>query len=280
MKILRAAGCLAVQSLPERPRQYSRIMDSDLDRARELLKAADVMEDDLLLVTEAGSTMHGVGVGAQDDLDLVAVRIEPFAELISGQPRRQSMMVRTQPDGARSGPGDIDINCYTLRRYADLVAAGNPTLLNTLFLPKYFLLREEFPLAELRSHVDLRRAGAAYQGYMSQQLSNWRGPKPTGRKDLIERFGFDTKYAYHAIRLGLQGVEFLTTGAITLPIPEPHRERLLALRTGEISEPDAMEWADRVQADLDDAASGVEAPAAESPRAVVVDVYRRWYGVS
>jgi hypothetical protein len=34
----------------------------------------------------------------------------------------------------------------------------------------------------------------------------------------------------HALRLGLQGTEFLTTGRITLPVPEPHRTYLRPIR--------------------------------------------------
>ena len=45
--------------------------------------------------------------------------------------------------------------------------------------------------------------------------------------------GYDTKYAMHALRLGLQGIELLTTGRITLPAPPPHRDTLRAVRRGE-----------------------------------------------
>jgi uncharacterized protein len=37
----------------------------------------------------------------------------------------------------------------------------------------------------------------------------------------------------HALRLGMQGVELLTTGRITLPVPEPDREYLRSVRRGE-----------------------------------------------
>lgn len=160
---------------------------------------------DVILLAMAGSTMHGVGVGAQDDLDLVVVRVEPFEELVTGASRHQSVMVRTQPEGVRSGPGDIDLQCYSFRRFAQLVTAGNPTLLNTLFVPQYFHIHEAFPLTELRDRVDQHRAGRAYLGYMHQQISKWRDRPGSGREELIDQFGFDTKYAYHAIRLGPPG---------------------------------------------------------------------------
>ena len=37
----------------------------------------------------------------------------------------------------------------------------------------------------------------------------------------------------HALRLGLQGVELLTTGRITLPVPEPDRAYLRSVRLGQ-----------------------------------------------
>jgi hypothetical protein len=57
----------------------------------------------------------------------------------------------------------------------------------------------------------------------------------TNRPELVATHGYDTKYAMHALRLGLQGVELLTTGRITLPVPEPDRAYLRSVRRGERS---------------------------------------------
>jgi hypothetical protein len=46
----------------------------------------------------------------------------------------------------------------------------------------------------------------------------------TNRPELVAVHGYDTKYAMHALRLGLQGVELLSSGKITFPVPEPDRE--------------------------------------------------------
>jgi uncharacterized protein len=48
----------------------------------------------------------------------------------------------------------------------------------------------------------------------------------------------------HSLRIAVQGIELLSTGRITLPVPEPHRSRLMAVRRGEPS-------LDQVVADLD-----------------------------
>ena len=52
--------------------------------------------------------------------------------------------------------------------------------------------------------------------------------------------GYDTKHAMHALRLGFQGVELLSTGRITLPVPPPERECLRAIRRGEIALEDVV----------------------------------------
>ena len=45
----------------------------------------------------------------------------------------------------------------------------------------------------------------------------------TNRPELVAAHGYDTKYAMHALRLGLQGIELLTTGSHHAARPEPHR---------------------------------------------------------
>jgi uncharacterized protein len=64
----------------------------------------------------------------------------------------------------------------------------------------------------------------------------------------VASHGYDTKYAMHALRLGLQGIELLTTGRITLPVPELDRAYLRSIRRGE-----------RPLAEVLDAIAGAEA---------------------
>jgi uncharacterized protein len=43
----------------------------------------------------------------------------------------------------------------------------------------------------------------------------------TNRPELVAVHGYDTKYAMHALRLGLQGIELLTTGRTPCLHPNP-----------------------------------------------------------
>lgn len=63
----------------------------------------------------------------------------------------------------------------------------------------------------------------------------------TNRPELVAAHGYDTKYAMHALRLGYQGIELLSTGRITLPVPEPDLGFLRAVRRGEVPLADVVE---------------------------------------
>jgi uncharacterized protein len=199
-----------------------------------------------ILRTQVGSGVYGTAVDDQDDRDELGVCVES-PDYVIGLRRFEQYEYRTQPVGVRSGPGDLDLTIYSLRKWTRLALAGNPSILVPLFVPYADVVRATQLGVELRVRPELvlsRRAGARYLGYLNSQRSRLeadparpgRGDRGhTNRPELIERYGFDTKYAYHMIRLGMQGVELVTTGRITLPIPEPHRTWLVELRRGEHS---------------------------------------------
>ena len=212
------------------------------------MNSAEIVERGTILRATVGSTVHGLHHGGQDDRDEMAVFVEP-PEYLLGLARAQGIRgglygfehftERTQPEGARSGPGDLDLVAYSLRKYVRLALKGHPTILLLLFVPDAFVivkttLGEE--LRELRPALLSRRAGRGYLGYLRGQKERllWtRGQKRVNRPELVEAHGFDTKYAMHAARLGYQGLELLETGWLTLPMREPERSRVMAIRTGE-----------------------------------------------
>lgn len=198
-----------------------------------------------------GSTIHGLSVATTDDLDLMGVCIEPpEAALGMGKPFEQHVF-RTQPEGHPSGPGDVDLTTYSLRKYLRLASNGNPTVLNLLFVQPEFRQVDGILGDELRALSPLivsREAGARYLGYMQAQrerLLGLRGQKHTGytrRLKYQAEAGWDTKYAMHLCRLAIQGIELLTTGRITFPVPEPDRTSLMEIRRGEWTLDGTVEW--------------------------------------
>lgn len=139
----------------------------------------------------------------------------------------------------RSGAGDLDVIIYSARKWARLALAGNPTVLLVLFVPDDEVVFRSGPGAELVANAHRfasRLAAGRFLGYLRAQKAAMTGQTGahTNRPELVAIHGYDTKYAMHALRLGLQGVEFLTTGRISLPVPEPHRGYLREIRRGGI----------------------------------------------
>lgn len=207
----------------------------------------------MMLRARVGSEVSGMSTGSSD-IDEMGICVEPHHSVI-GSTQFEHYTYRTQPDGVTSGPGDLDLTVYSLRKFAHLVTAGNPTVLTMLFIPdEHILYRTQFAdeLFERRDMFLSRQAGPKFRGYLHSQREGLMGRRSggtrnQGRQDIRDKYGFDVKFAAHMVRLGLQGVELLTTGTITLPIPEPHRTWLIELRRGEHTKQEALDWAERLE---------------------------------
>lgn len=190
-----------------------------------------------ILRAVVGSTVHGTNVAQQDDRDEMAIAIEPM-DYVIGMRHWETTVERTQPEGVKSGPGDLDLVIHSLRKYCRLAARGNPTILIPLFVPEESIISCDMIGKELRKRRSMflsQECGKSFLGYMTAQknrLEGTQGGRHGSRPELVERYGFDTKYAGHVIRLGYQGVELMTTGHMTLPMSQEHRDDVLAVRTG------------------------------------------------
>jgi hypothetical protein len=186
-----------------------------------------------------GSTLHGTSVDdGLEDLDLMSIVVETPKQFIGFGPV-DTWVERTKPDGVRSEAGDVDRSVYGLRKYLHLALKGNPTMLLALFVPAPFRRGNVDPrgmeLQGMAPHIVSKQVYQPWRGYMKQQherLLGLRGQRNVTRPELVDKYGYDTKYAGHIVRLGVQGIEILTTGRMTLPMPEQDRELVLAVRTG------------------------------------------------
>ena len=148
------------------------------------------------------------------------------------------------------------------------------------------MLGPEQPGRDLRANkrwFAARRAGQAYLGYMQRQrerMTGERGQMRVNRPELIEQHGFDTKYAGHVLRLGYQGIEFLETGTLSLPMPEPNRTRILDVRDGRVPFADVLTEANELQQRLETLLQTSHLPEHPDHDAVnefLADAYRSWW---
>jgi len=227
-----------------------------------------------ILRTQVGSGLHGVTIAGTDDRDEMGVCIEP-PECVVGLKSFEQYIFRTQPEGHRSGFGDLDLIVYSLRKFATLAAAGNPTILMPLFAPESEIVVINEAGRDLRDVREIflsRQAGERFLGYLRSQRGKMAGGSGhTNRPELIEKYGFDSKHAYHSLRLAIQGAELMDTGSITLPMTDEHREYLLSVRTGGYTK-------DEVAAQLDDRERALIRATERSdlPEAPDYDVINTW----
>lgn len=201
-----------------------------------------------ILLVEVGSTAHGTGIPGGEDYDQLGVVVEPPDQVLGLDDRGfRTVMQRTQPEGVRSGPGDVDRTLHSLRRFIRLAASGNPSILMALWAPIDHATAEGKELQGLGEAFIGRHVVPRYRGYMQSQAQRLLGTRGGGhgrrggggREELVDAHGYDTKYAMHCARLGFQCQELLTTGQLQLPVQGEPADWLRAVRRGEI---DLDEW--------------------------------------
>nr|WP_246324125.1 nucleotidyltransferase domain-containing protein [Petropleomorpha daqingensis] len=246
---------------------------------------------------QVGSGVHGTSISGQDDRDEMGVCLEPaafvtgLAQVPAGagshatvrfqQYHRHTAWDRPGGLANRSGAGDLDVVVYSARKWARLACEGNPSILLLLFVPDDEVVFRDACGAELVAHADRfvsQRAGGRFLGYLQAQRAAMTGEvgAKTNRPELVAAHGYDSKFAMHALRLGLQGIELLSTGQITLPIPEPDRTYLRSVRRGEIALPEVLAAIADVEARLTALQTGSAVPP-EPDRAWVDDWLHRSY---
>jgi predicted nucleotidyltransferase len=213
-----------------------------------------------ILRAVVGSTVHGLNVeDGIEDRDEMGICVEdyqaahgllvPFEQYIY----RSAAIREGRPD-AKSYAGDLDLVVYSLRKWLRLALNGNPTILLLLFAPPLQQDTRGAQLRDLAPKIVSRRAGRAFLGYLDAQrarLTGERGGKDVNRPELVERYGFDTKYALHMLRLGYQGVELMETGRLSLPMREPDRSWLRSVRTGGATLPEVLDRATELRTRLE-----------------------------
>jgi len=196
-----------------------------------------------ILLVEVGSTAHGTGLPGGEDQDETAVVVESADQVLGLDPGGPAtIMQRTQPEGVRSGPGDTDRTIHPLRRFLYLAVTGNPSILMSFWAPVIETTAEGRELQSMGELFIGRHFIPRYRGYMQSQaerllgLAGGRHGRRGGgqREELIESFGYDTKYAMHCARLGFQGLELLQSGHLNLPMQGEPAEWLLKVRRGDV----------------------------------------------
>jgi uncharacterized protein len=131
---------------------------------------------------------------------------------------------------------DITRDTYwELQKFLVLALKANPNVLECLNTP---LVEHATPLAEeLRAMQDAFLSKLIYQTYNGYVLSQFKKMEA----DLRSKGAIKQKHAMHLIRLLLAGATALREGVILVRVTE-HRERLLAIKRGELPWEEVNAW--------------------------------------
>lgn len=210
-----------------------------------------------------GSDLHGMAIPGTDDNDEMGVYLPAPTTLLGVQPPTEVVptpehwISRTVPNGHRSRPGDTDLSMYSLRKYVRLALEGNPTILTLLYAPESAVLhitRDGEQLRALAPEIVSQRAVHRFLGYLDGQrerlLGGGKQNRVPNRPELVEAHGYDTKYASHALRLGLQGIQLADHGRLTYPLDPFMLDYVMEVKRGEVDFATALGRIDVVRQDL------------------------------
>jgi predicted nucleotidyltransferase len=134
----------------------------------------------------------------------------------------------------KSRKKEYDFSIYNITKYFRLCADGNPNMIDSLFVPYRCVTHATAIGTLLREHrFDFlsKKCWHTFKGYAYSQMHKMRIKNPEGkRKQMIEEFGYDVKYAYHLVRLLNEIEQILLEGDLDL---ERNREQLKEIRRGE-----------------------------------------------
>ena len=131
--------------------------------------------------------------------------------------------------------GKYDITIYNIVKFFHLCMNNNPNIVDILFSPEHCITSMNSIGAHLieNRHIFLnKKCWHTFRGYAFGQLkklSNINKNAPR-RQEMIKKHGFDTKFAYHIVRLLLECEQILTTGDLIL---HKDADTYVAIRNGE-----------------------------------------------
>ncbi len=245
--------------------------------------------------TIMGSVAYGVSADTSD-IDIYGFCIPPkdlvFPHLrgeIPGFGRQIQRFEQWQQHGiadkdALGGKGRVyDFSIYSIVKYFQLCLENNPNMIDSLFTSQSCVLHCTAVGSLVRENRRLflhKGAWPKFKGYSYSQILKMNSKQPTDgkRRETIEEFGYDLKYAYHVVRLLDEVEQILTEGDIDL---QRNREQLKSIRRGEWTQAEIVAYFARREKELETLYTASRLPPAPDEakiRQLLLDCLEHHYG--
>src|SRR5687768_3152797 len=166
------------------------------------------------------------------------------------------------PDALGGHGRTYDLTILGIVKFFQLAMENNPNVIDSLFTPGTCVLHSTRVGTLVRENRRLflhRGAWPKFKGYAYSQLHKLAIKRPTGKRaEVVAAHGYDTKFAYHVVRLLGEVEQILVEGDIDL---QRDNDRLKAIRRGEWTEERLRQWAADKEADLERAYAASPLPA-------------------
>ncbi|SIO34901.1 Predicted nucleotidyltransferase [Singulisphaera sp. GP187] len=145
-----------------------------------------------------------------------------------------------------------DLAIFGIVKFFTLAMENNPNIIDALFTPAHCVVHSTRVGNLVRENRRLflhKGAWPKFKGYAYSQLHKLAIKQPRGKRaELVAKHGYDTKFAYHVVRLLGEVEQILIEGDIDL---QRHNEHLKAIRRGEWTEDRLRQWAADKEAHLE-----------------------------
>jgi predicted nucleotidyltransferase len=138
---------------------------------------------------------------------------------------------------------EVSFNIYNIVKYFQLCMDNNPNMIDSLFVPENCVLHTTQVGNMVRDNRRMflsKQCWHKFKGYAFAQMHKMNNKVPTGnRKDSVDKYGFDVKFAYNILRLLDECEQILIDGDIDL---QRSKEQMKAIRKGEWSEQNIRDY--------------------------------------
>ena len=190
-----------------------------------------------------GSIAYGA-TSDSSDIDIYGITIPPKEDIfphlrgeIVGFGRQKKRFDQWQEHNitTQDDKKTYDFSVYSIIKFFNLAMKNNINILDSLFVPQRCIVYTTQVGNLIRENRKLFLHKGSYhstKGYAYQQLHKMKTKKPTEgkRKEDVDKYGMDLKFAYHIVRLLGEAEQILIEGDLDL---ERNSEQLKSIRRGE-----------------------------------------------
>ena len=200
-----------------------------------------------------GSVLYGTTIETSDE-DLAGIFIPDKEYILGIQHCEQVLLSEKRSKTVRNQKGDIDYTLYSLPKFIQLAIGNNPNIIEFLYASEQcqlYMTDYAKELIQYRDYFLSKKSYHTFKGYAYAQRIKLQVKKEnmTGRTELAEKYGYDTKFASHLIRLLLECQQVLVEHTLDFPLSQNNLVRDIKL--GKYSLEEVLVKADELEKLID-----------------------------